>query len=210
MSRLVPFAALVAGLLVSPLAAVDAQDATPGAGGEEAAQTEAPQARGPAADWSLRNLDSEQRQRMARFSTFVNGGIPHDYLKAQNTVGYTVGAIAEGGALYRTYCLECHGRMGLGNGDLAYALKPSPALLAYMVQQPVAVDQYLLWSIAEGGAQFGTAMPGFKGRLSNEQMFQIIAYLRAGFPDLDDGPPPQAGPGAATTDDPEAKAPAVE
>jgi len=200
MTRLVPFVAFVTGLLFAPLAALEAQDATPGA---DSAEAGAPETRRSAADWGMRNLDSEQRQRMARFSTFVDGGIPHDYLKAQNTVGYTVGAIAEGGALYRTYCLECHGRMGLGNGDLAYALKPSPALLAYMVQQPVAVDQYLLWSIAEGGAQFGTAMPGFKGRLSNEQMFQIIAYLRAGFPDLEDGPPPQAGPGAATTDDPE-------
>lgn len=156
----------------------------------------------------MQTLDPEQRQRVLRFSTFVNGGIPQEYTNVENTVGYTVRAIAEGGPLYKTHCLSCHGETGLGNGDLAYALKPSPALLAYMVQQPVAVDHYLLWSIAEGGKQFGTSMPAFKDALSQEQIFQIVAYLRAGFPDLDDGEgsPARDVPGAAKTDDPDPSA----
>jgi mono/diheme cytochrome c family protein len=168
---------------------------------------EAPAQSEPMIGWSLQNLDPEQQQRMLRFSTFVNGDIPHQYSAAENTVGYTVRAIAEGGPLYHAHCQKCHGVMGLGNGDLAYSLKPSPALLAYMVQQPIAVDQYLLWSIAEGGKQFGTAMPAFKNRLSQEQIFQIVAYLRAGFPDLEDEPPAgtEGGPGAATTDEPDRK-----
>jgi hypothetical protein len=43
--------------------------------------------------------------------------------------------------------LKCHGETRLGNGELAKDLTPSPALLAYLVQQPIAVDQYLLWTI---------------------------------------------------------------
>ncbi len=191
-------------LLFMAVSGVRAEPVPPEANG---GPNEVPTTQEPAIGWSLQNLDPEQRQRMLRFSTFVNGGIPQDYLNVENTVGYTVRAIAEGGPLYKTHCQSCHGVTGLGNGDLAYALKPSPALLAYMVQQPVAVDHYLLWSIAEGGKQFGTAMPAFKNRLSQEQIFQIVAYLRAGFPDLDDGEPPaaQSAPGAATTDRPDPK-----
>jgi hypothetical protein len=77
----------------------------------------------------------------------------------------------------------------LGNGDLAQALSPSPALLAYLIQQPFAIDQYLLWSISEGGKQFGTAMPAFKDVLTEQQIWQIVAYLRAGFPAIEDQAP---------------------
>ena len=75
--------------------------------------------------------------------------------------------------------------MGLGDGEGAGDLTPSPALLAYLVQQPIAIDQYLLWSISEGGKDFGTAMPAWKDTLSEDQIWKIIAYLRAGFPDVD-------------------------
>jgi mono/diheme cytochrome c family protein len=186
------------------LTASHAEDVPPEANG---VPKEIPKQQEPAVGWSLQNLDPEQQQRMLRFSTFVNGGIPHEYSTAENTVGYTVRAIAEGGPLYQAHCQKCHGVMGLGNGDLAYSLKPSPALLAYMVQQPVAVDQYLLWSIAEGGKQFGTAMPAFKNQLSQDQIFQIVAYLRAGFPDVEGGSPAgtEDGPGAAVTDEPDPK-----
>ena len=192
------FALVLAGSLLAPAAISLAQDVPPDADG-------APQegAKEPPIGWSLRNVDPEQQQRMLRFSTFVNKGIPEKYLRAENTVGYTISAIAAGGPLYISHCSKCHGDTGLGNGDLAYALTPSPALLAYMVQQPIAVDQYLLWSISEGGKQFGTAMPAFKNQLTETQIWDIVAYLRAGFPDLDDGTASKKNGGAAKTDDPD-------
>jgi mono/diheme cytochrome c family protein len=192
--RLASAAFVCGGLLLAPHAAPLAQDVPPDADG-------VPKSAEPSIGWSLRNLGPEQQQRVLRFSTFINQGIPEQYLKAENTVGYTISAIAAGGPLYMANCSKCHGDTGLGNGDLAYSLTPSPALLAYMVEQPIAVDQYLLWSISEGGKQFGTAMPAFKNQLSQEQIWQIIAYLRAGFPALDDDAPAQDG-GAAQTDDP--------
>jgi mono/diheme cytochrome c family protein len=200
MPRILSFALVLAGLLCAPLASSLAEDVPPDAGG---VPKDIPKDAEPSIGWSLRNLDPEQQQRMLRFSTFVNRGIPEKYLKAENEVGYTVRAIAEGGPLYMAHCQKCHGDTGLGNGDLAYALTPSPALLAYMVQQPIAVDQYLLWSISEGGQQFGTAMPAFKNQLSEEQTWQIVAYLRAGFPDLDDGDDAGKDGGAAKTDEPD-------
>lgn len=202
MARMLTLALVSAGLLFGVMAASLAEDVPPDANG---VPKEIPKDQGSALGWSSPNLDPEQRQRMLRFSTFVNRGIPDDYLKAENAVGYTVRAIAEGGPLYVAHCAKCHGDTGLGNGDLAYALTPSPALLAYMVSQPVAVDQYLLWSIAEGGKEFGTAMPAFKDQLSATQIWQIVAYLRAGFPALGNGQDAVKEGGAAKTDEPDLK-----
>jgi len=169
----------------------------------DAAAQEAPDEwqKGPPMGWNFKNLSPEQQQRIIRFSTFVNKRLPQDYLTAQNNVGYTIKAIAAGGPLYAAHCSSCHGEAGLGNGKLASALSPSPALLAYMIQQPIAIDQYLLWTISEGGKPFGTAMPAFKDELSQEQIWQIVAYLRAGFPAID-SEPKQSGAPAASTDTP--------
>ena len=68
--------------------------------------------------------------------------------------------------VYAQKCASCHGRQGLGDGDAPRSLLPSPALLAFMIQRPISVDEYLLWSIAEGGKQFDTEMPAFKNILS--------------------------------------------
>ncbi len=148
---------------------------------------------GPSMGGNLKNMTPAQRQRMLRSWTFMNKGVPDDYLKAENTVGFTTKAIAAGGPLYAAQCQRCHGETGLGNGALAPDLTPSPALLAYLIQQPIAVDQYLLWSISEGGKQFDTAMPAFKNVLTQEQIWQIVAYLRAGFPAIEESTPAASG-----------------
>ena len=70
----------------------------------------------------------------------------------------------------------------MGHGDAGQALYPSPALLADLIRMPQAVDEYLLWAISEGGAPFGTKMPAFKDQLTREQIWQVITYMRAGFP----------------------------
>ena len=135
--------------------------------------------------WDLREMTPERRQRMMRHWTFMNNEVPEDYVEAKNDVGYTISAIDAGGPLYAENCARCHGPIGLGDGEAAGDLTPSPALLGHLVQQPIAVDQYLLWSISEGGREFGTAMPAFKDELTQDEIWQIIAYLRAGLPEVD-------------------------
>lgn len=158
---------------------------------------------GPSMGWNLQSMNPAQRQRMVRSWTFINKEVPESYLSASNDVGYTTKAIAEGAPLYVANCKKCHGETGLGNGELAQDLTPSPALLAYLVQQPIAVDQYLLWSISEGGKKFDTAMPAFKTALTRVQIWQIIAYLRAGFPAIEgEGTAAQTGAPPVKTDEP--------
>jgi mono/diheme cytochrome c family protein len=84
--------------------------------------------------------------------------------------------------LYAEHCAGCHDPAGMGHGEAGLALYPSPALLAQLVRMPGGADEYLLWAIAEGGGAFASQMPAFADRLSREQIWQIIAYMRAGFP----------------------------
>jgi mono/diheme cytochrome c family protein len=130
--------------------------------------------------------------RMLRHAQFLNFGVPKPYEGAQSTVKSDKATIAEGRALYHANCETCHGPDGMGDGETGKALSPSPAVLAFMITRPIAVDPYLLWSVSEGGKQFESKMPAFKDKLTREEIWKIIAYMRAGFPGPDlEMPQPQ-------------------
>lgn len=132
--------------------------------------------------WSLDPLAPDRRKRMARHQHFMNHGVPEEYRGRQNPFSLSSEVVQQGRLFYDTNCRDCHGSGGMGDGDKGLAVNPSPALLAFMIQTPMAVDEYLFWSISEGGALFGTDMPAFKDRLSSARIWKIIAYMRAGFP----------------------------
>jgi mono/diheme cytochrome c family protein len=132
--------------------------------------------------WGRGMMGPGQRQRMARHWTFMHAGIPAEYRGLRSPLAPTQDDVQAGGLLYQKQCAVCHGAQGMGDGEAAKSLNPSPALLAYMIQMPMSVDEYLLWSIAEGGKQFGTSMPAFKETMSPEEIWKTIAYMRAGFP----------------------------
>jgi len=164
--------------------------ATPGAG---QSASPPPPAKGPRVDywqplwmqrelWGPGNMPPGMRARLLRQTAYMQYGVQTEYQGAASTVGNSKEVVEAGGRLYAERCASCHGKDGLGNGDAPRSLLPSPALLAYMIQRPISVDEYLLWSIAEGGKQFDTEMPAFKGALAREDIWRIIAYMRAGFP----------------------------
>jgi mono/diheme cytochrome c family protein len=142
-------------------------------------------------EWMMREpggpgpMSPTMAARMLRHAQFLNFGVPKTYAGAQSTVEPHRKTIAAGRALYLSNCAACHGPDGLGDGDAAQALSPSPAVLAFMITRPIAVDPYLLWSISDGGAQFNSDMPAFKDKLTREEIWQIIAYMRSGFSGLD-------------------------
>jgi mono/diheme cytochrome c family protein len=90
----------------------------------------------------------------------------------------TADDLATGQLLFARHCAACHGERGAGDGEAAAGLNPSPADLAFAARRPMASDGYLFWTIAEGGAPVGSAMPPFKGVLGDDQVWQVIAYLR--------------------------------
>ncbi len=142
-------------------------------------------------DWMVKELWGPGRMpkgmmtRLLRHTTYMHYGVPPAYDGAKSTATPGPETTAEGGRLYTQHCASCHGKDGLGDGDAENAISPSPALLAYMIRRPISVDEYLLWTIADGGEQFQSQMPAFKDSLKRDEIWQIIAYMRAGFPQVD-------------------------
>ena len=133
--------------------------------------------------WGPGNMPKGMMVRLLRHTTYVQYGVPKAYEDAKSTVPPGPQTIAAGSKLYAQNCAVCHGRDGMGDGEPGRAVSPSPALLAYMIRRPISVDEYLLWAISDGGKQFDSDMPAFKDKLSRDDIWRVIAYMRAGFPD---------------------------
>ncbi len=86
-------------------------------------------------------------------------------------------SIARGQEIFRINCAECHGDGGMGDGQTGQQLDPSPAFIAHTSQ--MMSDSYLFWRVNEGGAEFGTGMPTFKEKLTEEEIWDAINYVRA-------------------------------
>jgi putative copper export protein/mono/diheme cytochrome c family protein/peroxiredoxin len=99
---------------------------------------------------------------------------PTTYLRP--SVPYQAGAIVAGAALYQASCAGCHGPRGAGDGPDGRGLPRAPAdLRAPHTAQHTAGD--LFWWISRGIP--GSGMPGFGSRLSEDQRWELINYLRA-------------------------------
>ena len=122
------------------------------------------------------------RPTSPRHIEYLQAGVPVEYRSQRNRYPNVPKAIDAGREVYRANFIACHGPKGRGDGDAGLDLFPSPALLTELTEEQGAADEYLLWSIAEGGTPFGTAMPAFKSRLNENQIWQVISYLRAGLP----------------------------
>lgn len=131
--------------------------------------------------WGPGRMPKGMQVRLLRHWTYVNYGVPPAYQNARSDNERTSTTVLQGGQLYAKHCASCHGANGLGNGEAGKSLLPSPALLSYMINRPISADEYLLWAISDGGAQFQTSMPAFKDQLERAEIWKIIAYMRAGF-----------------------------
>jgi putative copper resistance protein D len=99
---------------------------------------------------------------------------PTTYLRP--SVPYQAGAITAGAALYQTSCAGCHGVRGAGDGPDGRGLARPPAdLRAPHTAQHTAGD--LFWWISHGIP--GAGMPGFGSRLTEDQRWELINFLRA-------------------------------
>jgi mono/diheme cytochrome c family protein len=144
--------------------------------------------------WSERRKAAPYRQsketvpdllpRAERHRKFMEAGVPAEYRSSRNPYPQARMIIDDGGRLYKLHFASCHGSKGSGDGKAGRDLTPTPAFLAYLIKRPEAVDEYLLWTISEGGAQFGSEMPNFKKTLTEKQIWQIVTYMRADFPDV--------------------------
>jgi mono/diheme cytochrome c family protein len=83
-------------------------------------------------------------------------------------------SIVSGRALYREYCITCHGERGRGNGPSAAGLDPPPADLVLHV--PQHTDGELFYMISRGVPN--SAMPAWRSVLTDRARWEIVHYLR--------------------------------
>lgn len=114
---------------------------------------------------------------MTRHRFVMQHGIAPQYHNTRSPYADPATMAQAGKALYLANCAVCHGQQGRGDGPAAAGLTPKPANIARFVRMPMASDDYLLWTISEGGKPVGSAMPAFKTTLSLANRWKVIAWL---------------------------------
>ena len=94
---------------------------------------------------------------------------------ARNPILPTSDSVNAGRVVYERYCLSCHGEGGRGDGAGGAGLEPPPADL--VVHAPLHPDAALFGFISDGIA--GTAMAPLGDRLSAEEIWHAVNYIRA-------------------------------
>ncbi|HXG03525.1 MAG TPA: c-type cytochrome, partial [Candidatus Binatia bacterium] len=98
---------------------------------------------------------------------------PTTYRRAP--VPYAALSIASGRRLFREHCVACHGPGGAGDGPAAATLPRRPAdLTARHTSDHTAGD--LFWWLTHG---LGRGMPAFGQRLTEEERWDLINFVRA-------------------------------
>jgi mono/diheme cytochrome c family protein len=109
---------------------------------------------------------------------------PHRHPEAEklvNPMERTPASIKAGGAVYAKACANCHGPYGLANtklaqGMAAYGARPSNLTDAEWIHG--STDGEIFAVIRDGvGPDFH--MPTFGGTLSDDEMWQLVVYIRS-------------------------------
>ena len=77
-------------------------------------------------------------------------------------------------------CAMCHGQSGKGDGPAAASLKPKPQDHSDAEYMSGLTNDYMFKIIKQGGAAVGKAptMPAHSGTLSDDDIWNVIAYIR--------------------------------
>jgi len=115
---------------------------------------------------------------------------PEEFASLLSPFSESQDVIEAGAEIFKLNCATCHGLEGGGDGPAAAALDPKPATLADSVMMLELSDGYLFWRVSKGGQvePFDSAMPAWEAALTEDQRWQVIAYIRTLADGSDDHP----------------------
>ena len=136
---------------------------------------------------ALRIPGQTRAQRVAfaiatAFALFAVGAFVYYHPPANPSAGLmnpippNADSVARGKALYEANCVPCHGATGKGDGPVGLTLNPRPADLSLHAIPGVHTDAQLYDWIANGFPR--SVMPAFSDRLTNEERWHLINYVR--------------------------------
>ena len=86
-----------------------------------------------------------------------------------------IGNLERGKVIFEEHCMECHGRTGDGRGPVGYFLAVQPADLLALETRMKSDSE--LFTIIKDGILFDE-MHGWEGVLSNQDIHDVISYIR--------------------------------
>jgi mono/diheme cytochrome c family protein len=104
--------------------------------------------------------------------------VHRDLLQAAVTANPLSGnaqSLERGIALWKANCQACHGAEGRGDGPVTAALRKKPKDLTRIARPPIFPDGVLAYRIANGGE----VMPAWKGALAEQDIWDLVNYIRA-------------------------------
>jgi copper transport protein len=96
---------------------------------------------------------------------------------AGNPIKPTAASAARGKDLFQQNCIVCHGIDGRGDGPGAASLSPAPT--DFRQHMPLHTDPQFQQFIANGYP--GSAMPKFQGTFSDEDIWNVVNFMRSAF-----------------------------
>jgi mono/diheme cytochrome c family protein len=114
---------------------------------------------------------------VAVFSYYENRPwkVPEEAKLRPNPIQPSATALAAGRATYMDKCTQCHGQTGKGDGPDAASYYPSPTSLVDAHHMNSVTDGEIFYQISQGRKP----MPAFKRKLSEEQRWQLVLYVRS-------------------------------
>lgn len=100
--------------------------------------------------------------------------VPEQVKKMRNPVPSNKEAIGAGMMIYMDHCQSCHGENGDGKGEKAEKLSVVPANFTDAKEMSRLTDGELFWKISHGRRP----MPGFQDKLSDQERWQAVDYIR--------------------------------
>jgi putative copper resistance protein D len=109
----------------------------------------------------------------------ISSGFVADYIQAPSAndpIPADASSLARGKQIYQANCMACHGVSGRGDGPASTGLQPPPADLRAHMGAGHSDGQVFEW-LSNGIPN--SAMPGFGNRLSENDRWNVINYIRS-------------------------------
>jgi mono/diheme cytochrome c family protein len=100
--------------------------------------------------------------------------VPAEQKEMKNPLASSEANLTAAKPLYEDKCANCHGDHGKGDGSDAMMYDPAPPDLTDL-KTVKKTDGELFYKISEGRKP----MPSFKKKLTDEQRWQLVLYVRA-------------------------------
>ncbi|MGB2667472.1 MAG: cytochrome c [Candidatus Acidiferrum sp.] len=101
--------------------------------------------------------------------------IPSSEKLRQNPLTASPANLAAAKEIYGARCEDCHGEKGKGDGPDAMMYDPTPSDLTDAVRMNKLTDGEIFYQITEGRKP----MPSFRKKLSDEQRWQLVLFVRS-------------------------------